>query len=107
MLTFTTEIGTAILKALDITSGYNPQVELISVDGPEGALFSFWERYSIAPKWSRMTGWRQTTTDRPSFSVALNDAIVISEGADLRVAVVRHIFVTQGSYITTLWILKY
>ena len=43
----------------------------------------------------------------PSFSVALNDAIVISEGADLRVAVVRHIFVTQGSYITTLWILKY
>jgi hypothetical protein len=72
LLTFTTEIGTAILKALDITSGYNPQVELISVDGPEGALFSFWERYSIAPTWSRMTGWRQTTTDRPSFSVALN-----------------------------------
>ena len=45
LLTFTTEIGTATLETLDITSGYNPQVELISVDGPEGALFSFWEQY--------------------------------------------------------------
>ena len=38
------------------------------VDGP-GITYA---TYSIAPKWSRMTGWRQTTTDRPSFSVALS-----------------------------------
>jgi len=73
LLIFTTEIGTAIVETLDITFGYNPQVEFISVDGPEGALFSFWEQYSTTPTWSGMTGWRQTTTDRPSFSVALNE----------------------------------
>lgn len=72
LLTFTTEIETTSVKTLDLTSSYNPQVELISVDGPEGALFSFWERNSINPTWSRTTGWRQTPTDRPSFPVALN-----------------------------------
>jgi len=72
LLTFTTEIETANVKTLDITSSYNPEVQLISVDGPEGALFSFWENNSITPTWSRMTGWRQATTDRPSFPVALN-----------------------------------
>ena len=72
LLTFTTEWETSIVNPLPITSDYNPEVELIAVDGPEGALFSFWEQNSITPTWSRMTGWRQTTTDRPSFSVALN-----------------------------------
>jgi hypothetical protein len=72
LLTFTTEWETSIVNPLPITSDYNPEVELIAVDGPEGALFSFWEQNSITPTWSRMTGWRQTTTDRSSFSVALN-----------------------------------
>jgi len=72
LLTFTTEWETSIVNPLPITSDYNPEVELIAVDGPEGALFSFWEQNSITHTWSRMTGWRQTTTDRPSFSVALN-----------------------------------
>ena len=72
LLTFTTEWETSIINPLPITSDYNPEVELIAVDGPEGALFSFWEQNSITPTWSRMTGWRQTTTDRPSFPVALN-----------------------------------
>ena len=72
LLTFTTEWETSIVDPLPITSDYNPEVELIAVDGPDGALFSFWEQNSITPTWSRMTGWRQTTTDRPSFSVALS-----------------------------------
>jgi hypothetical protein len=72
LLTFTTEWETSTVNPLLITSDYNPEVELIAVDGPEGAMFSFWEHKSTTPTWSRMTGWRQTTTDRPSFLVALN-----------------------------------
>ena len=65
-LTFTTEVG-----ALDPAYGSDPVIELVSVTGPTGAFFSFWESGSKVPTWSRSSGWNQTETDRPAFPVIL------------------------------------
>ena len=66
-LTFTTEVN-----ALDPADGSDPVIELISVTGPTGAFFSFWESGATSPTWSRPSRWIQTELDRPSFSVILN-----------------------------------
>ena len=65
-LTFTTEVN-----ALDSAVGSDPVIELVSVTGPIGAFFSFWESGSTIPTWSRSSGWNQTVFDRPSFPVIL------------------------------------
>ena len=65
-LTFTTEVG-----ALDPAYGSDPLIELVSVTGPAGAFFSFWESGATTPTWSRSSGWNQTVFDRPSFPVIL------------------------------------
>jgi hypothetical protein len=65
-LTFTTEVD-----ALDPAYGSDPVIELVSVTGPAGAFFSFWESGSTTPTWSRFSGWNQTESDRPSFPVIL------------------------------------
>jgi hypothetical protein len=65
-LTFTTEVN-----VLDSAGGSDPVIELISVTGPTGAFFSFWESGSTIPTWSRSSGWNQTETDRPAFPVIL------------------------------------
>jgi hypothetical protein len=65
-LTFTTEVN-----ALNPAEGSDPVIELVSVTGPAGAFFSFWESGSTIPTWSRSSGWNQTETDRPAFPVIL------------------------------------
>ena len=65
-LTFTTEVN-----VLDSAGGSDPVIELVSVTGPTGAFFSFWESGSTIPTWSRSSGWNQTETDRPVFPVIL------------------------------------
>ncbi len=35
----------------------NPWIEIISVNGPTGGSFSFWEVGALGPTWSRTTGW--------------------------------------------------
>ena len=65
-LTFTTEVN-----ALDPADGSDPVIELVSVTGPAGAFFSFWESGATTPTWSRFSGWNQTESDRPSFPVIL------------------------------------
>ncbi len=65
-LTFTTEVN-----VLDSAGGSDPVIELVSVTGPAGAFFSFWESVATTPTWSRSSGWNQTVFDRPSFPVIL------------------------------------
>ena len=65
-LTFTTEVN-----ALDSAVGSDPVIELVSVTGPIGAFFSFWESGSTIPTWSQPSSWTQTESDRPSFPVIL------------------------------------
>jgi hypothetical protein len=65
-LTFTTEVN-----ALDPADGSDTVIELVSVTGPAGAFFSFWESGATTPTWSRHSGWNQTESDRPSFAVIL------------------------------------
>ena len=67
-LTFTTEVN-----GLDSAVGSDPVIELVSVTGPAGAIFSFWESRATTPTWSRPSGWSQTELDRPSFPVILGD----------------------------------
>jgi hypothetical protein len=63
-LTFTTEVN-----ALDSADRADPQIELISVSGPAGGSFAFWEVGATAPTWSRATGWNSTQGGIPSFPV--------------------------------------
>lgn len=65
-LTFTTET-----QVLDSAIGSDPAVELVSVTGPMGGTFAFWERDAASPTWSRPVGWNQSFGDRPSFPVNL------------------------------------
>ena len=50
----------------------DPEIELVSVIGPNEGSFSFWETKSIEPTWTRPTGWIRTETDNPSFPVILD-----------------------------------
>lgn len=45
-LTFTTELP-----------GADPRVEIVSVAGPAGGFFAFWEAGATSPTWSRPAGW--------------------------------------------------
>jgi hypothetical protein len=65
-LTFTTEVD-----VLDSADGSDPLIELVSVTGPAGAFFSFWEFGATTQTWSRSSGWNQTESDRPAFPVIL------------------------------------
>ena len=66
-LTFTTENNN-----LEVPEGADPVIELVSVTGPTGGSFSFWDVGASSSTWTRPAGWTQTVTDRPSFSVILN-----------------------------------
>jgi len=66
-LTFTTETN-----ALAQASGANPRIELVSVGGPAGGIFSFWEVGAKAPTWSRQTGWNPSQGSAPSFPVVFS-----------------------------------
>jgi len=66
-LTFTTDVN-----ALNPAEGANPRIELVSVQGPPGGQFSFWEVGATAPTWSRPAGWTNSPGDIPSIVVILN-----------------------------------
>ena len=50
-LTFTTEVST-----LDAADGADPWIEILSVAGPAGGSFAFWEVGEAGPTWSHPTG---------------------------------------------------
>jgi len=54
-LTFTTETG-----ELDEAGGADPQIEILSVSGPAGGSFAFWEVGAAAPTWRLLSGWTGT-----------------------------------------------
>lgn len=66
-LTFTTEVN-----ALDPANGARPRVELVSVNGPAGGSFSFWEAGAVVPTWTRPAGWTNAPGDLPGLDVVLN-----------------------------------
>ena len=63
-LTFTTEVS-ELLEAV----GADPRIELLSVSGPTGGAFAFWEVGATVPTWSLPTGWTGTGA---AFPVILN-----------------------------------
>jgi hypothetical protein len=63
-LTFTTEVN-----ALHEAVGANPRIEIVSVQGPAGGNFAFWEVGATAPTWWRAAGW---TGSGATFPVILN-----------------------------------
>ena len=66
-LTFTTEEN-----ALFSAANANPRIEFVSVTGPPGGNFSFWEANATQPTWSRATGWSSASGNVPSFMVVVN-----------------------------------
>ncbi len=63
-LTFTTEVN-ALYEAVEA----NPRIEVVSVQGPAGGNFAFWEVGAVAPTWLRGAGWTGTGA---TFPVILN-----------------------------------
>ncbi|AKC83237.1 hypothetical protein IMCC26134_11455 [Verrucomicrobia bacterium IMCC26134] len=59
-------------NVLDIAAGSLPKIEVISVTGPAGAQFSFWEVAATTPTWTRPTGWTSSAADRPAIIVYEN-----------------------------------
>jgi hypothetical protein len=63
--------GAAYAAALTFSSedpdGSLPRVQLLSVTGPAGGSFAFWEVNATTPTWSRPADWTSTESDRPSF----------------------------------------
>jgi len=51
-LTFTTETN-----ALEPADRADPRIEMVSVSGPPGGSFAFWEVGATAPTWWRAAGW--------------------------------------------------
>lgn len=43
--------------SIDLATDAHPKIELLSVSGPAGANFFFWETGSVKPTWRRSTGW--------------------------------------------------
>ncbi len=66
-LTFTTETN-----ALESADGAGASIELVSVSGPAGGNFAFWEVGATAPTWSRATGWNSGLGNIPVFPVIFN-----------------------------------
>ena len=47
----------------------DPWIEIMSVSGPTGGSFSFWEVEALEPTWSRTTGWTFGQGNTASFPV--------------------------------------
>lgn len=70
---YTTELSfSAEGNVLEFPNGARTRVELVSVTGPAGASFGYWEVGAIAPTFARPTGWLAIEGDRPSFAVYEN-----------------------------------
>jgi hypothetical protein len=66
-LTFSAEAN-----ALWPATNANPRIEIVSVTGPAGGSFSFWELNAIQPAWTRATGWSSVQGNVPSFLVVVD-----------------------------------
>lgn len=67
---YTTELSfSAEGNVLEFPDGARTRVELVSVVGPAGANFGFWEVGALTPTFTRPTGWTAVEGDRPSFAV--------------------------------------
>lgn len=42
------------------------RIDVLSVSGPDGGSFSFWEVGASAPTWSRPSGWASSISDTPA-----------------------------------------
>jgi hypothetical protein len=60
-LTFTSE--NTVLEPAD---GADPIFEILSVTGPEGGIFSFWEVGQTSPAWSLPSGWTSASSTVPA-----------------------------------------
>jgi hypothetical protein len=49
----------------------DPQIEIVSVSGPPGGIFSFWEVGAREPTWARQVGWSSAQGAVPSFKVVV------------------------------------
>lgn len=63
-LTFSTEVN-----VLEAAEGSDPVFELVSVNGPGGAVFAFWDVGALSPSWEAPTGWTNSPGDTRSFPV--------------------------------------
>ncbi|HMP89072.1 MAG TPA: hypothetical protein PJ991_02665 [Kiritimatiellia bacterium] len=63
-LTFTTE-ASSLAPAI----GAEPHLAFISISGPSGGAFYFWEVGAIEPTWGRAAGWTNSPDDSPSIPV--------------------------------------
>ena len=43
------------------------RIDILSVSGPDGGSFSFWEVGAASPTWTRSSGWTSSPPDHPSF----------------------------------------
>lgn len=59
-------------NVLEFASGARPRIELVSVSGPSGARFGFWETGATTPTFTRPVGWTASESDRPTFPVYEN-----------------------------------
>jgi hypothetical protein len=48
-----------------LTPNALPRIQLLSVSGPAGAAFAFWEAGATTPTWTRATGWKASGADYP------------------------------------------
>ncbi|MFZ4775591.1 MAG: hypothetical protein ACOYM3_09525 [Terrimicrobiaceae bacterium] len=46
------------------------RIDPISVSGPAGGSFSFWEAGAASPTWTRQAAWTSTPSDHPSLSAS-------------------------------------
>lgn len=58
-------------NSIELANGARPKVELLSVSGPAGGNFSFWETGADSPTWTRPTGWSQTETGEEAPSLVV------------------------------------
>ncbi len=69
--TFASELTFSIEgEVLSVPSPSYVQVEVVSVSGPVGGQFSFWEAGASTPTWTKEEGWTATPSDLPSFPVS-------------------------------------
>lgn len=48
-----------------LTPNALPRIQLLSVSGPAGASFAFWEAGATSPTWARAAGWTASGADYP------------------------------------------
>lgn len=69
--TFATELTFSAFDNIDSPPGnVLVQIRLLSVSGPAGGSFSFWEAGAMVPTWTRPSGWSVGPGDQPTVSAS-------------------------------------